>query len=339
MKEKIVFKPRTGIIQEVSKMRASGSRSKQVGLRIHMDNGDNMIFYPQSKNQSEGMIPDMEITYILEKTKVKNKVTNIMKLVEVVEKEVKKRQYTASVKALQGIHPRNFLFMDIETARIQDKLTTNTELFKSWEYKRRKEGETLVKDLKKSFEHKAALYAEFGKVVCISIGKIVDEKLVVQSYYGDDEKEVLEKIKKVLTAFYKKFPDLMLCGHSIIGFDIPFLMRRMIINGIQVPSFLDLTTSKPWTLSDDIVDIAQIWKTTGFYGASLVNMSHAMGLPSPKEDIDGSMVSDTYYREKDGLKRIVKYCEQDVFATVNIVQKLYLSEIFDTFTSKTFEDE
>lgn len=357
-----------------------GSRSKAKstthGVRLVMENGDNFEYYSSDpleidyfkvgkklgyifektqegevvknrlisfdfgegaveiEKESESTVPEPEVTQAIVKTKkTKTKPRLLVK-------KAKSTGYVPTIKALKGMTPLNFLFIDIETVRIEDTIKAKTALYDSWAYKVRKGDSnnapaTTAAQIKKTFEEKAALFPEFGKVVCITVGMIKNNEPVVFSYYDDDERQLLSTFAIVINKFYDEYSDLKLCGHSIIGYDIPFLMRRMLINGVSIPDVLDLSTAKPWELTDKIVDINPLWKGTAFNNASLPAISVALGIPSPKENIDGSMVSDVYYREKDGIKQIVKYCENDVFATINVMQKLYNSDIFSTFVSKT----
>lgn len=241
-----------------------------------------------------------------------------------------------AIKALDGYYAKKMLYLDIECVRFNKELKEGTPEFESWAYKRRKDGETTVEQLQSSYKTTAALFSEFAKVVCVSVGRIDKEgKILLQSIYGHNEAELLTELGQVLTAFASK--GFALAGHGIKGYDVPFLMRRMLINKVSIPDCLDVAGAKPWEVK--IIDTNELWKSTGFYSASLLNIAVAMGLPSPKSNIDGSMVSDVYYRDKDGIEEIAQYCEQDVVTTVNIILSMFGLDFITDVESKVFGDK
>lgn len=228
------------------------------------------------------------------------------------------------MKALKQVNLNNVVFIDIETVRIQDTIEPGTPLMESWEYKMRYSREANDKfdeDLVKSYQEKAALYAEFAKIVCITIGKVNGDTIKLKSYCGADEKALLTEFCDVMNGLVAANPKIQLCGHAIKGFDIPFIMKRCLVNRIEVPDLLDVADVKPWLMT--ALDTLELWKGTGFYGASLINISVALGLESPKQDMQGSETSNVYYTEGEaGLARIASYCEKDVLAVCNIVRHL-----------------
>ncbi len=300
-------------------------------VTLEMENGDNFSAYSPSDELFSKLDVNKEIEYVLVKTDGKTKVKDLS--------IVRKKKMKPLISNLDGIDISSLLFIDIETVRVVDKLPkAGTPLYQSWQYKKRKDNQTAA-ELRRSYEDEAPLYSEFGKVVTISLGLVKPGGVSINSFYGDDEKLVLEEFLSVLEVLVKRIPNLKLCGHSIVGFDVPYLIRRLIINGIRVPEFLNYINQKPWNLTDMCIDIADWWKNTGFYGASLINMAVAFGLPSPKQDIDGSKVGDVYYKEKGGLVKITKYCEQDVFCVIQIMQHLFNIPVSTEFISKTFDNE
>lgn len=237
-----------------------------------------------------------------------------------------------SIKALDGYHAKKMLYLDIECVRFNKELKEGTPEFESWAYKRRKE-ESTVEQLKESYKTDAALFSEFAKVVCVSIGRIdKDNKILLQSIYGHDEAEVLSKTAQAIEAFASR--GFALAGHGIKGYDVPFMMRRMLINKVAIPDCIDVAGAKPWEIR--IIDTNELWKSTGFYSASLLNIATAMGLPSPKSNIDGSMVSEVYYKSKKGIEEIAKYCEQDVITVINIILSMFGLDFITDVESKTF---
>lgn len=227
------------------------------------------------------------------------------------------------MKLLKSIDVNDVVFIDIETVRLVKELDVKSDLYTSWDYKLRysREADKFdVKPVEQLFKEKAALYAEFGKIVCITIGKIQDDKLKLKSFYSDDERELLLNFSKVLESILSSNKKSILCGHAIKGFDVPYIMRRCLINRVEVPSLVDTSTAKPWDLP--LLDTMELWKGSGFYGASLINIATAFGIPSPKTDMNGSETSEVYYTKKDGLERIKNYCEQDVLATANVFRAI-----------------
>lgn len=226
------------------------------------------------------------------------------------------------------------LFVDIETARLQKNLNPKSEEFTSWAYKRRKYEESTQKDLKASYNTDAALYSEFAKIVCISFGWMgKDGELILRSVYGDDEKKLLNNASIIIDSFCSK--GFEFCGLGIKGFDVPFMFRRMLVNKIPVPDCLDISGLKPWEIN--MLDLGEVWKSTGYYSASLLNITTALGLPSPKDNIDGSQVSDAYHGGR--LEEIVQYCEKDTQSCAQIATFMFARPLIKTVISKTFEKD
>jgi hypothetical protein len=226
-------------------------------------------------------------------------------------------------------HPvESLLFFDIETVAKVPEIEEGTPLWDAFVYKMRYAEEAQRKDfnsynVKALYAEKAALYPEFGKIVAITIGKIVDgHKVALYSFSGDDEANILTRFFKALTDQLATDPELVLCGVNLKFFDLRYCFIRAVVNQIEpVKGHINLTGLKPWEVRT--CDITDVWKQTSMYNAPLIAIAECLGLPSPKSDIDGSMVSETYWKEgKTGLARITKYCEQDVFTTANIVMRL-----------------
>lgn len=227
------------------------------------------------------------------------------------------------MKQLQKINLEDIAFVDIETVRAVDELDLDSPLGESWEYKMRYSSEAFDGELPEVFKQKAALFAEFAKVVCITIGRVNKEgtKIKLKTYVSDDEEQLLRDFTADLNLVTASKPKTVLCGHAIIGFDIPFLFRRCLIHGIVPNDLIDVGGLKPWEVSH--LDTMIMWKGTGFNNASLMNICVAMGLPSPKTDINGADVSNVFYNEGvAGLQRIAAYCEGDVIAVINILLKM-----------------
>ncbi|MFC5283981.1 3'-5' exonuclease [Pedobacter alpinus] len=183
------------------------------------------------------------------------------------------------------------------------------------------------------FYARAGIWAEFGKVVCISVGMFATKKsLRVKSFYGHQEKDLLASFAKLL----KTLPtDLILCAHNGKEFDYPYLCRRLLINNLSIPSQLDMTNKKPWEINH--LDTLDLWKFGDYKNYTSLNLLAAIfDIPTPKDDIDGSMVGKVYW-ENDGLERIKTYCQKDVITTARLLQK-FKGSPFLTDNNITYAD-
>jgi hypothetical protein len=219
----------------------------------------------------------------------------------------------------------NILFLDIETVSQQpvfDKLPEEWQQL--WTRKaeillRNKEADTI-----ESIYSRAAIYAEFGKIICISCGFIQgngdEKKLVLKSFYGDDEKILLREFADMLRKWATD-PSKFLCAHNGKEFDFPYLCRRMVVNGIAIPGLLYTPGRKPWEVCH--LDTMDLWKFGDFKSYTSLNLlAHTLGVPTPKDDIDGSMVGDVYWKEGD-ITRIVTYCQKDVITVAQVYLRLF----------------
>ncbi len=234
--------------------------------------------------------------------------------------------------------PEDIFFIDIETVpqnKSFDLLDPTMALL--WE----KKSSYFRKDSEMSAEEvyeRAGIYAEFGKIVCISVGYVeasTPVKLRLKSYYGDDEKSLLEGFSSLL----KKYPGRTLCAHNGKEFDFPYIARRMIINRIKLPSVLDIAGKKPWEVK--LLDTMDLWKFGDYKHFTSVHLlTTVLELPTPKDDIDGSMIAKVYYEEGD-IERIALYCEKDVVAVARILFRFMdLNDISDSsIESVTFKAE
>lgn len=222
---------------------------------------------------------------------------------------------------LQKINIEKVLFLDIETVpevyKFSDLDPTTASLYDAKTKWQQKDG-TTVED---TYE-KAGVYAEFAKIICISCGIVADKphgkEIRLKSFSGDDEKKLLLDFAKLLNSHYNS-PYHILCGHNAKEFDFPFIARRMLINGIDLPGALDIAGKKPWEISH--IDTMELWKFGDFkHYSSLSLLCHIFKIPTPKDDISGADVARVYYEEND-LKRISKYCEKDVIAVIQLFLK------------------
>ena len=215
---------------------------------------------------------------------------------------------------------QNILFLDIETVPetefFSDLSEEKQELYAlKTQYQRKEEAIKTV-----DFYHRAGIWAEFGKIVCISVGYFVDKtaekQLRITSFSGDDEVGVLIDFKKLLDTHFNH-ENQVLCAHNGKEFDFPYIARRMIINQIELPKKLNLFGKKPWEIPH--LDTLELWKFGDYkHYTSLNLLTTILNIPSPKKDIDGSEVANVYYKEKD-LPKIVRYCERDTIAVAQLI--------------------
>lgn len=220
---------------------------------------------------------------------------------------------------LQNIPLDRILFLDIETVpqvyRFSelDEKTAQLYLDKN-RYVQERDGLS-----NEEIYEKAGVYAEFGKIVCISCGIVLEKntghEIRLNSYYGDDEKQLLQGFADMLDKHYDG-PQHILCGHNAKEFDFPYIARRMLINGINLPKALDNAGKKPWEINH--IDTMELWKFGDFkHYSSLSLLCHIFDIPTPKDDISGADVARVYYEEND-LERIVAYCHKDVVALIQL---------------------
>ena len=221
---------------------------------------------------------------------------------------------------LDKIHLQNILFLDIETVpelETFDELdATMQQLFSDKTAYQRKD-DILPED----FYQRAGIWAEFGQIVCISVGYFVFKNDVRQfrttSFFGEENK-ILIDFSNLLENHFSS-AQFILCGHNIKEFDLPFIGRRMVINGLKIPYKLNLIGKKPWEIPH--LDTMELWKFGDYkHFTSLKLLTHILGIPSPKDDIDGSQVAEIFY-EKNDIDRIIIYCEKDVLAVAQVLLK------------------
>lgn len=218
---------------------------------------------------------------------------------------------------LKTINLQNILFLDIETVPEHESFfdldDEKQHLFDLKTQYQRKDDYT-----PDEFYERAGIWAEFGKIVCISVGyfafKNGDRQFRTTSFFGEEKKLLIDFSNLLNTHF--KLPNHVLCGHNAKEFDFPFIARRMIINGVDIPEKLNLFGKKPWEIAH--LDTMEMWKFGDYKHFSSVRLlTKVLNIPSPKDDIDGSEVAEVYYKEKD-IDRIVTYCEKDVVAVAQI---------------------
>jgi predicted PolB exonuclease-like 3'-5' exonuclease len=230
---------------------------------------------------------------------------------------------------LKLIDTQKILFLDIETvpekATFDELSETEKELFAAKTEYQRTEDQSLA-----SFYERAGIWAEFGKIVCISVGFFNlmsnQREFRIKSFYGQEE-ELLMAFKTLLENHFSQAAHL-LCAHNGKEFDFPYIARRMIIKGINLPAKLNLFNKKPWEVP--YLDTLHLWRFGDYkHYTSLSLMAHVLGIPTPKDDIDGSQVARVYYEEKN-IDRIISYCEKDVITIAQIVLRLRNETLLET---------
>lgn len=218
---------------------------------------------------------------------------------------------------LSKIDLKNILFLDIETVPLAENYTGLTDLEKELFAQKTAYQRQTNEVTPEEFYQKAGIWAEFGKIICISVGYFSSNSFRIKSFYGE-EPQILTDFSQLINTHFNK-PDQLLCAHNGKEFDFPFIARRMIVNGINLPEKLNLFGKKPWEIPH--LDTLELWKFGDYkHYTSLNLLTHILEIPSPKSDIDGSQVAEVYYREKN-LPRIVSYCEKDVIAVAQILLK------------------
>ena len=222
---------------------------------------------------------------------------------------------------LNDLNIEEVLFIDIETAPVAPEFGKLSESWqKLWEHKMKSqlnEGET-AEDL----YNRAGIYAEFGRIICISMGYVTTKEGVkfyrVKSFFDENEKLLINNFFQALQKFMKAGKS-KLCAHNGQEFDFPYIARRAIVHGLSLPKILDIAGTKPWEIKDQLLDTLQLWKFGDYkHYTSLSLLCELFNIPTPKDDIDGSQVARVYW-EDNNLNRIVKYCEKDTMAVANLL--------------------
>lgn len=233
---------------------------------------------------------------------------------------------------LEKLDITNVLFLDIETVSgyaTYEELPENLQ--KLWKLKcrqilRQYDEPIEEEQVKELYPEKAGIFAEFGKIVCVSVGIVVRDPqskelgVRLKSFADDNEQKLLEDFSQLVNQYYNKPSIHYFCGHNIREFDMPYLCRRLLVNQLPLPSSLDIAGKKPWE-TKHFLDTLVLWKFGDYkHYTSLSLLTAIFGIPSPKDDIDGSEVGRVYWEETD-LPRIALYCEKDVLAVIQLLLK------------------
>lgn len=221
---------------------------------------------------------------------------------------------------MPDIKPENILFLDIETVPAFENYFELSEPMRAlWNKKASKISTKAGDTARKLYATNAGIYAEFGKIVCISTGYLRFDanawQFRVKSFYGHDEKQLLTDFSSILNSYFNT-PQHYLCGHNGKEFDFPYLSRRMLINGLPLPFLLDNAGKKPWEVS--LLDTMELWKFGDYKSyTSLELLSAIFNIPTPKDDIKGSDVARVYWKEHN-IERIATYCAKDVVSLARV---------------------
>lgn len=222
----------------------------------------------------------------------------------------------------------DILFLDIETVPLHQQYSElSAEAQMLWEEKTRYQRKEEFSA--EEFYDRAGIWAEFGKIVCISVGyfsfRHQQRTFRVTSFTGE-EKELLEDFSRLVNEHFSR-PNKLFCAHNGKEFDFPYISRRMIINGIEIPQKLQLFGKKPWEIPH--LDTMEMWKFGDYkHYTSLKLLAHILGIPSPKDDIDGSEVRNVFYNEGD-INRIATYCEKDTITVAQILLRFRNDTLLD----------
>lgn len=220
---------------------------------------------------------------------------------------------------LDNVKVEDIIFLDIETApAVSDFNLLDPSMQGLWD-KKSKQFRNPDQAADEVYE-RAGIYAEFGKIICISVGFVKEKNpfsLRLKSFYGDDEKTILSDFSSMVSKFSKNNREAILCAHNGKEFDYPYIARRMVINGLVIPGIIDNAGKKPWEIK--LLDTMDLWKFGDYKNYTSLNLlTSILGIPTPKDDIDGSMVAGVYWKDKD-IVRIVHYCEKDVLAVAQVL--------------------
>ncbi len=221
------------------------------------------------------------------------------------------------------------LFLDIETApQVGNLDEMPAELAYLWtekveQLRKRIPERYAAENAAEANFQEAGIFAEFGRIVCISVGymyyKGAERFFRVKSFSGENEKQLLIDFSALLSRFCSD-NESNICGHNVKEFDIPYIARRMLILGLPLPNILNVAGKKPWECK--FLDTLEMWKFGDFkHYTSLKLLCAVFNIPTPKDDIDGSQIAEVFYKEKN-IERISKYCQKDVVATMQVFMRM-----------------
>lgn len=225
---------------------------------------------------------------------------------------------------LANIPLKQILFLDLETVPEYEKwndIPERTQIL--WEKKTQFQRKEDISPEEYYYE-RAGILSEFGKIICLSCGLVIDDKNIrIKSFYGNNEIQILNDFNALLKSNYFT-SNLLLCAHNGKEFDFPYLARRMVINQIKLPKILQIQGKKPWEIGH--LDTMELWKFGDYkHYTSLDLLANIFNLPTPKDEMNGSEVSQVYYKDKD-IEKIKSYCEKDIITLINVFRKMRYEE-------------
>lgn len=226
---------------------------------------------------------------------------------------------------------KSMLFIDIETTSgfktFGELKETHPELMSFWDRKAKfikaEDVELRESSDEEIYFQKAALSPEWGRIVCISVGQVKfdevteDPYMQKKSFYGEDERDILSSFASFMSQVFFKAPGIKIVGHNIKGFDLPYIIKKSILHGIELPRQLHLHKMKPW--ENCLVDTYEVWKAGGWSSAALAHICLLLGIKNPKDDMQAGEVGAAFYSGK--IEEIKNYCEEDIEAAGSLVLK------------------
>ncbi len=231
----------------------------------------------------------------------------------------------------QNTRKENFfhkiLIIDIETVPGKRNWNEVSEpLQKHWKHKSGllSLSEEEAHDPAMSYAQRAGIYAEFGKIVCIGLGAIVQKGdthiLRMKALKNDNEIILLNDFCEIINNLNRQQRGIIFCGHNIKEFDLPYICRRLLIHGIPLPACLQLSGKKPWEILHE--DTLELWRFGDYkHYSSLDLLANCLDVPSSKTTMDGSQVANAYWVEN-RLDDIANYCLQDIYTTTMVYLRL-----------------
>lgn len=235
------------------------------------------------------------------------------------------------MKALKSININDLVFIGIETCSLERSLCPESPFYNSWVHKMKYLKDDIndgKKNYESLYEEESSLYPEFAKIVCITIGKIKDGTLMIKTFAGENEKEILTGFNSTMTNIIASNKNTRFIGHYIVGFDIPFIMTRCIVNQVDPCSLIDVAHLKPWEVTS--IDTQLLWKGTSTRSASLTNILTALSLPQ-QPFLSGSDITKLFYDDVKGLSKIITYCEQKLLSVANVFNKCIFAPLVTLF--------
>jgi DNA polymerase elongation subunit (family B) len=227
---------------------------------------------------------------------------------------------------------RNVLFVDLETIASHGAYEQlSPRMRQLWDKRAatiRKRADYESFTTEELYYEQAGISAEFGRIVCIAFGAVYfneqdEPALKVSSLSGDDEREMLLAFKALLGRYNQE--QLVLCAHNGKEFDFPFLCRRMLLNGIELPRSLQLSGKRPWEILHQ--DTMELWKFGDYKSYTSLDLLAAIfDIPGSKIEMSGDQVTRVYYEEND-LEKIGRYCREDVVVLAQLYLKMHLQPV------------